>query len=72
MEQKQLGFFLLDMLQHVFYILWELILEEDMCRLLKESDSPEEWLNKMAEIVKHNGEGKNMDNYSAIAVWNTK
>lgn len=51
---------------------WELILEEDMCRLLKESDSPEEWLNKMAEIVKHNGEGKNMDNYSAIAVWNTK
>ena len=51
---------------------WELILEEDMCRLLKESGSPEEWLNKMTEIVKQNGEGKNMDNYSAIAVWNTK
>ena len=51
---------------------WELILEDDMCRLLKESDSPEEWLNTMTEIVKQNGEGKNMDNYSAIAVWNTK
>ena len=51
---------------------WELILEEDMCRLLKESASPGEWLNKMAEIVRQNGEGKNMDNYSAIAVLNTK
>ena len=51
---------------------WELILEEDMCRLLKESGSPQEWLNQMTEIVKQNGEGKNMDNYSAIAVWNSK
>ena len=51
---------------------WELILEEDMCRLLAESDSCEEWLEKMAEIVKKNGEGKNMDNYSAIAVRNVK
>lgn len=51
---------------------WELILEEDMCRLLAESDSSEEWLEKMAEIVKKNGEGKNMDNYSAIAVRNVK
>jgi len=51
---------------------WELILEDEMCRLLKESASPEEWLNKMAEIIQQNGEGKNMDNYSAIAVWNTK
>ena len=30
----------------------------------------EEWLNNMTEIVKHNGENKDMDNYSAIAVWN--
>ena len=51
---------------------WELILEEDMCRLLKESGSPQEWLNQMTEIVKQNGEGKNTDNYSAIAVWNSK
>lgn len=49
---------------------WELILEDDMCRLLSLSGSPEEWLNKMTEVVKKNGEGRNMDNYSAIAVWN--
>ena len=47
---------------------WELILEDDMCRLLAQSDSPEEWLNRMTEVVKQNGEGKNMDNFSAIAV----
>lgn len=51
---------------------WELIVEEDMCRLLKESATPREWLEKMAEIVKRNGADRNMDNYSAIAVWNTK
>ena len=51
---------------------WELIVEENMCRLLKESATPREWLEKMAEIVKRNGADRNMDNYSAIAVWNTK
>lgn len=51
---------------------WELIVEEDMCRLLKESATPREWLEKMVEIVKRNGADRNMDNYSAIAVWNTK
>ena len=51
---------------------WELIVEEDMCRVLKESATPREWLEKMAEIVKRNGADRNMDNYSAIAVWNTK
>ena len=51
---------------------WELIVEEDMCRLLKESATPREWLEKMAEIVKRNGADRNMDNYSAVAVWNTK
>ena len=51
---------------------WELIVEEDMCRLLKESATPREWLEKMVEIVKRNGADRNMDNYSAIAVWITK
>lgn len=51
---------------------WELIDESFMCETLKKSNSPEEWLQKMVEIVKTNGIGKNMDNYSAIAVWNVK
>ena len=51
---------------------WELILEEEMCRLLADSETPEEWLDKMTEIVKQNGADRNMDNYSAVAVWNTK
>lgn len=50
---------------------WELIDEKDMCHLLRKTSSPEEWVQKMAEIVKRNGINKKMDNYSAIAVWNT-
>lgn len=50
---------------------WELIEESDMERLLKESQTPKEWLEKMADLVRKNGEGKEMDNYTAIAVfWN--
>ena len=41
-----------------------------MCAQLKKANSVEEWLESMIEIVRMNGEGKNMDNYSAIAVWN--
>ncbi len=48
---------------------WELILEEEMCRLLKSSSSPEEWLEEMRKVVVNNGKDRNMDNYSAIAVW---
>lgn len=47
---------------------WELIEEKDMSNLLKHSSSAEEWMNSMVEIVRKNGEGKNMDNFSAIAV----
>ena len=50
---------------------WELIEEKEMCNLLKKSSSPQEWLLSMAEVVKKNGTDKNMDNYSAIAVWNS-
>lgn len=49
---------------------WELIDEKEMCTLLKKASSPQEWLLNMAKIVKANGVGRNMDNFSAIAVWN--
>lgn len=49
---------------------WELIDEKEMCAQLKMAHSAEEWLSNMVRIVQMNGEGKNMDNYSAIAVWN--
>ena len=51
---------------------WELILEEEMCEFLQNSSSPEEWLRRMAAQVRERGKGKQMDNYSAIAVWNTR
>lgn len=49
---------------------WELIDEKEMCAQLKKANSVEEWLNNLVKIVQANGAGKNMDNYSAIAVWN--
>ncbi|MFI3212869.1 MAG: PP2C family serine/threonine-protein phosphatase [Eubacteriales bacterium] len=48
---------------------WELILEKDMCKLLKSCKTPEQWLQHMESIVKTNGAGKNMDNYSAIVIY---
>lgn len=48
---------------------WELINEKEMCEQLKKANSVEEWLNNMVKIVQANGEGINMDNYSAIAIW---
>ena len=47
---------------------WELIEDEEMARLQKESDTPESWLRKMASVVGKNG-GSEMDNYTAIAVY---
>lgn len=47
---------------------WELIVEKQMEKLKKKSASCQEWISMMAEIVKKNGQGKNMDNYSAITV----
>lgn len=49
---------------------WELIEETEMCSLLKESLTVDEWLSKMTDVVKKNGRDKNMDNFSAIAIWN--
>lgn len=49
---------------------WELIEEKKMEKTLKNSSSPDEWLEAMKEIVLKNGRNKDMDNFSAIAVWN--
>ena len=48
---------------------WELIDEKDVCRALKTAHTPEEWLSGMEQKVSRNGKGRDMDNYSAIAVW---
>ena len=42
-----------------------------MEELLKKAGSAEEWLQSMAAVVKANGAGLNMDNNTAIAVWNS-
>ena len=47
---------------------WELITEKEMGAQLKRAASPEEWLAQMAGIVEERGRGREMDNYSAIAV----
>ena len=48
---------------------WELIDESEMERTLKQSNSPEEWIAAMTRIVEKNGQGSEMDNYTAIAVF---
>ena len=48
---------------------WELITEEDMLKCLKKAKNVHDWMNNMEKIVKKNGEGKNMDNFSAIGVF---
>lgn len=47
---------------------WEYITEEEMCKILKKSHSMEEWLERMEKVVCKNGEGQDMDNFSAICV----
>lgn len=51
---------------------WELIEEECMVKLLRQASSVEEWMDRMAAQVQKNGEGREMDNYSAVAVWVTR
>lgn len=48
---------------------WELIDEKEMQRCLKKAKTPTQWVELMEGIVKKNGQGKDMDNYSAVAVW---
>jgi len=48
---------------------WEWITESAMEKTLKKSASPGLWLDLMEKTILKNGSGKNMDNYSAIAVF---
>ena len=50
---------------------WELIDEAEMLRLLQSADTPAQWLAAMEQVVLANGD-ENMDNYSAIAVFEEK
>ena len=47
---------------------WELITEREMISQLKANADAAGWLQSMCRIVETNGEGKDMDNYSAICV----
>ncbi len=48
---------------------WEWIEERQMEKTLRHSSHPEEWLQRMEEIVLAKGSGSGMDNYSAVAVF---
>ncbi len=49
---------------------WELITENEMESSLSQANSVQDWLNSMIKKVEVAGEGRIMDNFSAIAVWN--
>lgn len=49
---------------------WELINEKEMESSLKKSLSPDEWIDNMNMIINERGKNKDMDNYTAIVVWN--
>lgn len=51
---------------------WELIKEKDMKQLLKKSKTPDEWLDGMTALVEQNADNRNMDNYTACAVFVTE
>lgn len=48
---------------------WELINEEEMGNCLASCTDADSWLQSMTQIVRKNGENRNMDNYSAIAIF---
>lgn len=48
---------------------WEFIEDKEMEKCLKKAKTAEEWLASMNEIVAAKGQGSNMDNYTALAVW---
>ena len=47
---------------------WELINEREMCKTLKKSANVTDWGTTMKAIVEKHGNGKDMDNYSAVCV----
>lgn len=48
---------------------WEWLPEKKMEKALKKGSSPREWVELMEFDLCNEGKGKDMDNYSAIAVW---
>lgn len=48
---------------------WELIEEKKMETYLKKAKNPKQWIEQMEAAVVKNGRRREMDNYSAIAVW---
>ena len=48
---------------------WEWIEEEEMENCLERAETAAQWLDHMKKIVLQNGEGKKMDNYSAVCIW---
>ena len=48
---------------------WELITESQMKWCLRWSKTPDDWLERMRKIIEKNGKGKEMDNYTAGAVF---
>ncbi len=51
---------------------WENIVEKEMQDCLLSARSVEDWLSRMAELVTVHGQGTNMDNNTALAVWAEK
>ena len=49
---------------------WELIHETRMKACMLGAKTAEQWLDRMKKIVEKHGKGKQMDNYSAVAVLN--
>lgn len=48
---------------------WEYVSENDMKKSLKKAANPDMWIENMQKLVLKNGQGHDMDNYSAIAIW---
>lgn len=48
---------------------WQNIDEDQMCMIRKNAVTPVQWLRRMSDVVKQNGEGRNMDNYSAVCIF---
>lgn len=47
---------------------WELITEKEIEKLSKKASNSSEWIKAMVSVVENNGQNKDMDNFSAIAV----
>jgi len=48
---------------------WELVEDKDIETTNRAAADTEEWMDTLSAMVRTNGEGVDMDNYSAIAVW---